>query len=425
MSQFSWLATAVLDGAVLADLPKLDVPRVKKVIGRYEPATATLPLIKAPEDWERILTPGATVLWLLRDNPDDPAHGIPVWGGMITEDPLTEADTVQFPMATLEAYLDRRFVGDRNYVNVGQNDIVTDLVESFVAAGPNGGLPIRVQVVNGGAGKLRTREYKDQDDKTVYSVSKELSGVIDGPEWSIGGEWQSNPERITPVFYVGDRLGSAVTPGLGAAAVFEMPGSVRGFRRYRSYARGKGANTLKAVSSGQGDIRPESPLIVTPDVLRPTFEERFTPSTSITDIDTLTDHATTRAAALKDGTTTLELSAIADKAPKLDVDWFIGDDIGYNIGGTKTTTTSDLTIDSEGYDSEVGFPVDGEGYDADGDITLDGELYDVPATVSTSRPIVPAFPRGLEGTARAVGWELEPQGTAIITPILAGGDLTE
>lgn len=370
MPKFSWVATEALTGRVMADLPRLNVPKVKKVIGRYEPATGTLPLMGAPEDWERIMTAGATVFWLLRDNPDDPAHGIPVWGGMITEDPLTGADVLQFPMQTLEWYFDARFIGDENYVSVGQNAIVEDLVEKYIAAGPNGGLPIRVEIVNGGAGKPRTRtDWKSRDDKSLYSVFRDLSGVIDGPEWTIGGEWQSNPERITPVLYVGDRIGSAVTPGLSAAAVFEMPGCVDDFRKYRSYARGKGANAVKATSSGQGDERPESPLIITPDPLRPTFEHRFTPSTSITQIDTLTDHATAKSEVLKNGTTTLELSAIADKAPQLDVDWFIGDDIGYAV-------------------------------------------------------TAPAFPRGITGVARAVGWELQPQGTSIITPILAGGDLT-
>jgi len=420
-----WVATDALTGAVLADLPKLDAPRVRKTIGRYETASATLPLIGAPVDWERILTPGASVLWLLRDNPDDPAHGIPLWGGLITEDTLTEQDTVEFPMVTLEGYLDRRYVGDRTYTGVGQNDIVEDLVESFIAAGPNGGLPIRVQVVNGGAGTPRDRGYLDQDDKTIYSVLRDLMGVEGGPEWSIGGEWQSGPERITPVFYVGDRIGSPVTVGLAAAAVFEMPGSVTQFRRYRSYANGKGANAIKATSSGQGTDRPESQPVVTTDVLRPTFEHRFTPSTSIKETTTLDDHANSMAALIKDGTLTLELVAAGPGSPELDVDWFIGDDIGYSIGGVRSKALGGFTLDAEGYADIAGLTFDADGYVDSGPFDLDSDLYwNVPAASVETRPIVPAFPNGLEGVARAIGWELQPQGAATITPILAGGDLT-
>lgn len=370
MAEFTWVATAVLDGTVLAGLPLFAAPKVKKVIGRYEPATGTFPLVGrgVPEDWPRILTSGATNVILLRDNPDDPAHGIPLWGGMITEDALTDADVVEFPMATIEAYFDRRYVGDKTYTGVGQNLIVKDLVESFAAAGPNGGIPIRVVIV-GGPGRARDRKYLDQDDKTLYSVLRDLMGVEGGPEWTIGWEWQYNPDRITPVLYVGDRIGSPVTPGLSPAAVFEVPGATQTFRRYRSYANGKGANVVMAVSSGQGGDRPQSAPVVTPDPLRPTFEHRFTPSTSIKLEQTLDAHATAMASALAGGTVTLELVSSAERGPALDVDWSIGDDIGFAI-------------------------------------------------------TAPAFPNGTVGVARAVGWELEPQGTAIIRPILAGDDIT-
>lgn len=415
-----WLATEAKTGKILADLPLLDVPRVSQTIGRYETASARFPLVGkgVPPDWERILTPGATVFWLLRENPSDPAHGVPVWGGMITEDPLTAADSVTFPMATLESYLDRRYIGDETFSNYGQNLLVKHLVETYIADGPNGGLPIRVEIVNGGNGKLRTREeYKSADDKTVYSVLKNLMEVIDGPEWTMGGEWQTSPERITPVFYVGDRIGTAKPASLPSAhAVFDMPGCVTDFKRYRSYADGKGANAVMATSSGQGDERPESELVVTPDTLRPTFEYRFTPSTSIKEVSTLDRHAQARAAALAGGTVVLELTASVGLAPALGVDWRIGDDIGYSIGvvSRKRIAQPPVLVDGEGYaeeDEEV----------IEDTWELDGEGYYTPP--KDRRPIVPAFPRGIEGTARAVGWEMEPQGNAKITPILAGGEL--
>lgn len=372
MPSHYWLATDAKTGTILADLPKLDVPKVKEVIGRYEPATGTFPLVGAPEDWDRIVTPGATVFWLLRDNPDDPAHGVPLWGGMIVDDPRTGKDSIAFGMQPIEWYTDCRYVGDVSFTNVGQNLIVTDLIEDFVATGPNGGLPIRVENIDGVSGTPRTRtDWKAKDDKTIYSVLRDFMGVIGGPEWTIGGEWQTSPERITPVLRVGSRIGTAVTQGLSPAVVFDMPGCVIDFQRYRSYARGRGANAVKAVSSGQGDERPESDLVVTPDLLRPTFEHRFTPSTSIKEKSTLNEHANARAGQLADGSLTLELTVLDEQAPQLGVDWFIGDDIGFAIAPGR----------------------------------------------------VPAFPNGYEGVARAIGWELNLHGTRTMSPILAGGDL--
>lgn len=373
---WSWLASQMTDGRIFADLPDLVVPRVKDTIGRYEPATGQLPLPTAPVDWERVLTPGATCFHLMRENPDGNLLSVPQWSGFITEQPLNEGDTVEFPMATMTAYFDRRYVGNKTYTQVGQNLIVKDLVESYAATGPNGGIPIRVEIV-GGDGKLRDREYKDEDDKTLYSVLQELMEVEDGPEWHIYPERLHDPERITHVLVVGDRIGSPVTAGLGPAAVFEMPGAVRAFERSWSYTSGKGANVVMAVSSGQGDVRPQSVPVVTPDPLRPTFEHRFTPSTSIKETATLDGHARRRAALMAKGARSLMLDAVANVAPVLNVDWRLGDDIGFKIGDTFTPT----------------------------------------------QPVVPAFPHGIHGTARAIGVEFSFDDVPTVGPIIAGGDI--
>lgn len=369
MSEYSWVATEVLTGKIIADLPDLHVERVKLSLGRYESATPTLPLPTAPENWERATLEGATNLILTTHNPDDPAHGIPVWGAMVTKTDRDHTDILPMTVATIESYLDRRFVGDEEFVQVGQNNIFKTLIEKYVATGSNGGLPIRVQIVNGAAGKLRDRSYKDQDDKTVYSAIRDLAGVIDGFEWTIGWEWQHNPERITPVAYVGDRIGNPVTPGLAPAATFYLPGPVSSLSNPRDYSNGNGANDVMATSSGQGDIRPQSPRQVFADPERPTFEHRFSPSTSITEVSTLTGYAAAALDVLRDGIRSVGLSAATQKAPKLGVDWALGDDIGFDITST------------------------------------------------------PAFPNDHVGVARAIGWELQLGDVEFVTPVLAGEEI--
>lgn len=371
---FSWVATEVLTGAIIADLPDLDVDKVSRTLGSYTAATGTLPLPTAPPNWERATLEGATNLILLADNPDDPSHGIPIWGGMITKPVRSHGDTVPISVTTLEAYLDRRFVGDKVYTAAGQSDIIADLITSYIATGSNGGIPIRVQYATPGSGVLRDRTYKDQDDMTVYSAMQNLMGVIGGPEWTIEWEWQHSPERITPVLLVGARIGVSAPDGLGPAATFEMPGPVTQFSNPRDYSSGKGANDVMAYSSGQGDVRPQSPRQVIADPERPTFEHRYSPSSSIIDVDTLTGYAMKGVAALAGGTQSLSMSAVAENAPRLGVDWSIGDDIGYKIGG----------LDENGRDT------------------------------------VPGFPGGIEAVARAIGWELTLGNTPIITPILDG-----
>jgi len=370
LQQFTWLASELLTGRIFADLRDLEVRRVKQTLGRYETATAKLPLVgnAVPVDWERVLLPGATVFHLMRRNPAG-GPSIPQWGGYITADPLNDEDAVEFPMTTVEAYFDRRFVGDETYTGVGQNLIVKDLVEKYAAAGPNGGIPIRVVIVSGGDGKLRDREYKDQDDKTLYSVLQDFMGVKDGPEWTVGWERQSNPERITPVLYAGDR---------------------------------------------------------------PTFEYRFTPSTSIKETATLDEHAEGAAVELAGGTKSLQLAGDAVTSPTLNVDWFVGDDIGFKVGGQFRPGISNLgapgvfEVDAEGLlIPNVGTqPAENGLLDASGLVAGTDGLYEFsePRT-RAARPIVPAFPTGLRGVARAIGVELDFENVPTVTPILAGDDI--
>lgn len=359
-----WLSTEARTGRVIADLPNLDVGLVKAVIGRYDTTTATLPLPGAPVDWERATQPGAAVLWLLADNPNDSAHGIPLWGGRVTARDLSADDTIGLSLATVESYFDARYVGDVTFAQIGQNTIISNLVASYAVAGsPNGGMPFRV--VTSGTDTLRDRTYQNQNNTTLYSVMQDLMGVIGGCEWTTGGEWQVSPERITPVLYVGSRLGSPVLTGQAPNAVFDMPGPVTQFKYRQDFSTGKGANLVVASSSGTTAARPQSAPQTVVDLARPTIEYRWTPSTSISDVTTLNSYASAAVAAMDFGTNAIELTAVIAEAPKLGVDWFIGDDIGFNL-------------------------------------------------------VAPALPNGLVGTARAIGWQIDISTTPVITPILTG-----
>ena len=357
---YAWVATEILTGRILADLPDLSVGTVKQSLGKYESTTATLPVPTAPEDWLRATMPFASVLVLL-----DETANVPVWGGVVTKRVRSSDDTVELSLATVEAYFDRRYVGDTTYTQAEQNSIVSDLTNRYIKAGSNGGLPVRIQTLTAGA--LRDRTYEDESDKSIYSVLQELSGVEGGPEWTVGWEWQHDPERITPVLYVGTRVGNPVTPGLAPNAVFEIPGPVTFAELDEEFTSGKGGNDFMAVSTADADVRPQSDHIVVPDPLRPTLEERWTPSTSITSKTVLNAHANAKAAILAGGTNTLALSSVTEKAPRLGVDWGIGDDIGYVVHS-------------------------------------------------------PAFPGGIEGVVRAIGWQLDLGAPNIITPILQGSE---
>ena len=353
----SWISVNANTGSVIADLTNLKAGVLKQTLMRYESLTATLPLDGAPPNWRQATRKGAVFLVAL-DEPDADNVQRPLWGGLVKDRDTDSGPEVSFSLITAEAYFDRVYVGNEQFSQQPQNTIVKTLVEKYAKTGAKRGLPIRVQVL-GGNGALRNAAYADTDDKTLYSVLTDLSGLDGGPEWTVGWEWV-NTSTLGLVLYVGDRIGVPAPFGLGPAAQFYLPGSVTAASLHEGYGADEGANDVMAVSSGVADARPQSPHQTNTADLRPRFEYRYTPSVSEPNVPTLTSYAQRALAAMKDGTVALSLTANREEAPQLDRDWRIGDDIGF-----------DLTA--------------------------------------------PAWPDGISGVARCVGWELTDD---TITPLV-------
>lgn len=352
----SWVSVNANSGAIIADLPNLRADgALKQTLMRYESQTASLPMDAPPENWRQATRKGAVFLVALDELEE------PVWGGMVIRRGTADKGDAKFSLVTAEAYFDRVYVGDVTFTNIPQDTIVKTLVETYAKTGAKRGLPLRVEVI-GGAGVARTRVYKDSEDKTLYSVLSDLSGLLGGPEWTVGWEWVDT-RTLGLVVTVGGgsgRVGKAAPAGLGPAAQFYLPGSVSSASLEEGYGADEGANDVMAVSSGVEGARPQSPHQTNTADLRPRFEYRWTPSTSISVTDTLTSHAQRGLAAMKDGVVALAITANRQEAPQLGRDWRIGDDVGF-----------DLTA--------------------------------------------PAWPDGISGVARCVGWEMTD---TTITPLV-------
>lgn len=357
-----WRAVAMRTGVILADLPLLSCDTVSATLGGVRTETASLPVVGIEaDDLERITLPYGTVSVLVDDSS---GSEVGLWGGIITRRERTLGDTIPLSLSTWETYLDRRYVGDHTYTGLSQTSIVSSLVTADVL---DGSVPLQLDVT--ASATTRDRAYTRVSDKTVLSALTELMGVQGGPEWTITWTHLSAPERWVPVLRVADRIGVPVPASLGPAATFECPGPVTEARFIEDYGSGKGANVVIATSTSSGtDARPESGPSMYADQDRPTVEYRFSPSTSITQTSTLDQHALEAMRLMMSGATALTLTSAVEKAPMLGTDWGMGDDIGYKIQA-------------------------------------------------------PAFPRGLVGTARAIGWQMTLTEPRKVTPILAEGDL--
>jgi hypothetical protein len=330
-----WLSVSLLDGTILCELPSLaSSDPHRRTIGRYESQTAKLTVTdKISPSWLPGTRPQATGLIAVRGAP---GQEVIYWGGVILRrQRALGSNDVTLTLATPECYLDRRYTGAYTTDPSGtgatkdQNQVVADLVTNFVAS--SSGLPITVVTV-GGAGTQRLAIYNDYDDKTVYSNIGALFGVLNGPEWTGHWQWNRAANTITPVLYVGNRIGAAVTPGLAPSVTFDLSNLIAGTLD-ENYSSGQGANVVTATSSGQGLARPQATSTAPGLNGLPRVEFRFQPATSIQDTLTLQGHSDRALTLLQNGTNTITLKASAVAGPMLGVDWNLGDDIGYEFVG--------------------------------------------------------------------------------------------
>lgn len=383
-----WVAADLRTGLILADLPGIfaDYP-LRHTIGIYDTATVHLLLDGAPPNWERAVQEGASVLALY----DETLPGNPImWAGYVVtqtrnvgEPTDGTADQVDLSLATLEAYFDRRALDNVTYTSEGQNAIIADLTNNFIIDSMSVPGLTQLQVVYTDPGTLRTFTYLTTDWATVYTRMTQLSALQGGPEFTVSWAFSTDGMSIIPTLTIADRIGSPASAGLGPATTWSMPGCVSSVTQTRDYSSGQGANRVRAYSSGQGSSTPMSAYQTAADYEgRPTFDYVYSPSSSITDVPTLTSYAQQAVAFLEPGAVALALTGAIMESPKLGSDWVIGDDIGYSVGG----------LDANGNDTVL------------------------------------AFPGGISGVGRAVAVEIGGQSgymPTLISPILAQATLYE
>jgi hypothetical protein len=367
MTVITWLGCDLVTGRIVEELPDLATQgSLGGLLGAYTSTALRLPIPLGgygapPRNWEAATEPGRSLIVAV-------LNGQPVWGGIVLVRKGGTEATVDLGCVSVEGYLDRRYVGDHDWVDVDE--------ASVIAAGLVGDANVEgigLVVDAPATGTLRERTYLDQDDKSVYSALRELMGVEDGPEWTVALSWTDTTQTaVAKTVRVRSRIGYAsgsptavFTTGTASAVLSAVGSSEARYTYSEDYSSGSGANHVVATSSGEGDTRPQSYPARDTTLLAagwPRYEHRYSPSTSITDETVLDAHAAASLAILARGAKILTITARADAYPVLGTDWAIGDDIGYDLTGHR-------------------------------------------------------HPTGITGVARAIGWDLDPA-AGTITPIL-------
>ncbi|MFF1281043.1 hypothetical protein [Streptomyces sp. NPDC058299] len=313
--ELAWYGCDLRTGGIVEDLPSLKPQgALGRKLGSQTTLQLDLALAGAPAEWEAATAPGRSLLVAV-----DMLTDTPLWGGpVLTRDGGT-ADSVQFGAATMEAYLDGRYPGDQTLIGADQASVVSALVTPALAGGP----PIVIDAVATGT----TMDYLsyDGDDKSILSCLNEVMGLDGGPEWTIDIAWNASHSGFQFPLRVRKTIG-AQSPS--PEAVFDFPGSVSDYTISESYEQGKGATRVIARGEGEGISRlssaPQEAAALT-SLGWPVWEYRYTPASGITDPDQLTAHAVKSLALMNQGAQVWSVQAVASRAPRVGVDWGLGD----------------------------------------------------------------------------------------------------
>ncbi|MFD5678615.1 hypothetical protein ACFWID_41810, partial [Streptomyces sp. NPDC127040] len=181
-------------------------------------------------------------------------------------------------------------------------------------------------------GTLIDYTMADDEDRTILSGVNEVAEMEGGPEWVIDTIWGDAAQtRFELVLRIGPTIGTVTDL---PAAVFDLPGCVQSYALLESYERGKGATRVIARGERSSDVRVSSSVHEATTLLESgwaLWEDRYTPASGITDASQLDRHAAEALALMGTGSRAWALEAVASRAPRLGVDWTLGDSIGVHV----------------------------------------------------------------------------------------------
>lgn len=312
----SWLAVSMVSGKVIAELPFLQCQNVEMRMMEGCSLSASLPFDGLPVNWVAATEPMKISLLLVQAGNEHP-----LWGANIVQrERELGSSVIALKLATYEDYLDRQVVGDDSYSQIPQTQIVGSLVDKWAIEGKNNALQLDITSSNI---RRDDTDHKLNDKKSVLSCIQTLSKLQNGPEWYI--DWQKQGVEYHPVLHVADRAGS-----LYPVITFKED-SFTSFKITESWNVRDGATRVKAMSSADGDMTPQSSWHDTHDGSRPVVDYVYTPSTSITNIATLDSHAAARLEAIHGGTVTVGMGFNLLSMPRLGVEWNLGDVVSWKL----------------------------------------------------------------------------------------------
>jgi hypothetical protein len=255
-------------------------------------------------------------------------NNVPAWSGIVWATEESSEGGYRLATATPESFFDRVYTRTLIYKQEEQINIFKGLAQRAVA----NGLPLIFDLK--ATSVKRDSTYNDDEDGSVYDRMQELASVNNGFEWTIDTVWADDTHRkIQFVLRAAPYLGAGINSPKGPISTHGPAKAT--WKRTVDWGKGKGANAIIAVTSGEGKARLQSEEIT--DILDsyPKLEYRWMPGSNIKEKSTLNDHASSKLSSIGKGTTVLELECRWDQIPvRLELDIKLGDWLQYQLYGS-------------------------------------------------------------------------------------------
>ncbi|MFE2140175.1 hypothetical protein ACFXA3_00145 [Streptomyces sp. NPDC059456] len=317
--ELAWYGCDLHTGRITDELAAITAQGLSRRLGAATSASLDLALPGAPSEWETATDPGRTLLVAV-----DTLTSTPLWAGITLTRAGGSANVVQLGLGSPEGYLDRRYPGA--YSNTADaSTVIADLAAPIATDG----LPITFDVTASGL----TLDYVsvDTDDKSILSSIQTITAMEGAPEWTIDVVWgDAAHTQFALVMRIRPQIGTVSSP----QAIFDMPGCISDYTLTESYESGKGATVVQASGDGEGEVRLQSDVQIASDLIAagwPRWVHRYSPGTSVTDLDQLNAHAARTLALLQAGSRAWTVKAAASAAPRLGTDWVLGDSLGVEV----------------------------------------------------------------------------------------------
>lgn len=318
------------DGHELGELANIQTNNIAVSMLDVETASFKVPYSSLPADWVGSLQPYKSVIILEND-------GIALYGGFITKRTRAQSsDTVQLDCTDVLGYFKRVYVPTLSYSQVSQTLILKNVINETLRYST---VPIVVEATESPI--KRDRTYNEADNKTLFDVIDSFNGLDNGTELS--HEWAFNTiKRVWEcTIYLADHIGSQQPLQLDASIFND-------FSIVEDYTAGYGANSILAYSSS-GNSQLESSWHSSKYWGRPLLQYKWSPSSSITNVDTLNSYAAQKLHDIELGSVSYSFSCAFNLLPPFGIVWHCGDLMSFTINSRQFPDLQKLTIRVVGY----------------------------------------------------------------------------